>query len=176
MNVRLHHNRNLHALSHLAAIAGFILITCTIARADEKCPWMNDATASDLVGADVSGIFPGSPGDSHSCTFTVRSGRKERTLQITVEVTGNAHAEYLMSLKRSCRSAAQPLSAVGNEAATCSILHRKMVTEEKALGRVRNQVFTISLGTSIRNDPILTPAMLAMKIDAATEQVAGSLF
>jgi hypothetical protein len=176
MNVRLFCNRKLHAAFHLAVIAACFLIACTIAHAEDRCPWMNEATASDLVGADVTGTFAGGPGESHSCTFTERSGREERKLQITVEDTSKAHAEYLTSLKQLCHSEMQPLRGIGNEAVTCSILHRKIVTGERALGRVRNEVFMISLDTSVRNDPILTPAMLVMKIEAATEQVTGSLF
>ena len=43
-------------------------------------------------------------------------------------------------------------------------------------GRVRDQIFVITLSTSSKRDPVLTPAMLEMKIGTAAEQVAGSLF
>ncbi len=175
MNVKLRHDCKLQAY-HLAVLAAFVLSACTIAHSQDTCPWMNEATASDLLGADVNGAVAGGPADSLSCTFTGRTGQGERTLQITVGVASDAHAEYLISLKRSCHSAKQNLNAIGNEAVTCPILHRKLVMGERAVGRVRNEVFFISIGTSIQNDPILTPAMLAMKIDAATEQVAGNLF
>ncbi len=157
-------------------ISAFFLAISAIACAENNCPWMNEATASDIVGVNVVGTYAAGLDKSARCTFAEESGQTGRTLQVIVENASDAHADYLLSLRTFCAIAKEPLMAVGNEAATCSILHRKTVTGERALGRVRNQVFIISLSTSIRNDPILTPGMLAMKIVTAAEQVAGNLF
>lgn len=146
------------------------------ARGENNCPWMNEATASDLVGGDAVGAYGANAGKSATCTFIESVGKASRVLQISVESADDSHADYLSELQAFCRSAPTPLKAIGNEAAICPFTRRRRVTVLRALGRVRNQVFIVALSTSVKGDPILTRAMLEMKIGAAAEQVAGNLF
>jgi len=44
------------------------------------------------------------------------------------------------------------------------------------VGRVRDQIFTITISTTLKNDPILTRDALKARIYTAAEQVAGNLF
>lgn len=147
-----------------------------LAHAENNCPWLNEATASDLVGGDAVGTFVAAKNKPSVCTFTQNDGKVTRTLQITVEIATDPHSSYLSTLQADCRSSSAPLKAIGNEAATCAIDRGKAVMGERVLGRVRDQVFTITLSTSIKDDPVLTPSMLKMKISLAAEQVSGNLF
>ena len=144
--------------------------------AENNCPWMNEATASDLVGAEATGAFVAAKDAPSVCTFTQAGPNGTRTLQIAMAIATDPHGSYVASIKSNCASASVPLQAIGNEAVTCTVDRRKVVVGEKALGRVRDQVFTITLSTSMKGDPILTPAMLKMKIEFAAEQVAGNLY
>ena len=159
------------------ALAFFALLARpAIARAENNCPWLNEATASDLVGGDTVGAFVAAKDKPSVCTFTQNDGKVTRTLQISVEIAADPHGSYLSALQADCRSTSAPLKAIGNEAATCAIDHGKTVMGERVLGRVRDQVFTITISTSMKDDPILTPAMLKMKVSLAAEQVSGNLF
>ncbi len=144
--------------------------------AENNCPWMNEATASDLVGADAVGSFVSAKDAPSVCTFTQTGPNGTRTLQIAMAIATDPHGSYMANIKSNCTSSSVPLKAIGNEAVTCMVDRRKVIVGEKALGRVRDQVFTITLSTSMKDDPILTPAMLKMKIEFAAEQVAGNLY
>ena len=169
------HRRSLFLVA-LVFVVSVLFVRPTIAHAENNCPWLNEATASDLIGGDAVGSFVAAKDKPSVCTFTQNDGKVTRTLQISVEIATDPHGSYLSTLQTDCRSASAPLKAIGNEAATCAIDHGKTVTGERVLGRVRDQVFTITLSTSMKDDPILTPAMLKMKVSLAAEQVSGNLF
>jgi hypothetical protein len=61
-------------------------------RVANNCPWMNEATASDLVGGDAVGTFVVGQGHPSVCTFTQQAGSVTRTLQIAVEIADHPHA------------------------------------------------------------------------------------
>jgi hypothetical protein len=160
----------------LAFLAVVWMAVPTLGRAENSCPWMNEATASDLVGGDVVGAYLVSKGSSSVCTFTQRMGMSTRTLQISVDLAADSHDSFLSIVGAQCGASAAPLQAIGNEAVTCVIDRGKAEMGEQVLGRVRDQVFVIALSTSIKNDPVLTPTALKVKIRSAAEQVAGNLF
>lgn len=146
------------------------------AAAAASCPWLNEATASGLLGADATGVYaPAAAGQPAVCTFTEVNSRSPRTLQIRVETAPDAHAR-LMALNSSCADAASPLAAIGNEAVTCSAAEHRDKPAERAIGRVRDQVFTITLTSSGKQDDVLTRDELQMRIGTAAEQVAGNLY
>jgi hypothetical protein len=58
----------------------------------------------------------------------------------------------------------------------CSFDDRGKLYAERIVGRVRNQVFTITLSTTGRDDPILTREKMKIRILTAAEQVSGNLF
>jgi hypothetical protein len=68
------------------------------------------------------------------------------------------------------------LKAIGNEALICAADDRKAGMGERIVGRVRDQVFTITIASSVKNDPILTRDILKTRIYTAAEQVSGNLF
>jgi hypothetical protein len=158
----------------LIAICAFFVPA--VSSAANNCPWMNEATASDVLGSEGVGAFSAaSPGQPAVCTFDSESEGVRRVLRITVEVTPDASALVALAA-RECGAEAAPLRAIGNEAFVCITDERKGATSVRALGRVRDQYFTILIATSQRNDPVFTPDMLKSKIYAAAEQVAGNLF
>lgn len=157
-------------------LCAMLLLAHSAARAENNCPWMNEATASGLIGEDASGMAVAVPGKPALCTFAEHANKPMRTFQISVETAPDGHNQYLAVLWRACGSAFTPLSAIGNEAATCTRERHGNIIEALAVGRVRDQIFTVTLGTSIKDDMVLTPAMLKMKIDIAAEQVSGNLY
>jgi hypothetical protein len=145
------------------------------ARASNDCPWLNEATASGYLGGDAVGAFKGtSAGGPATCTFTQHGEQVTRTLTITVEIVSNPH-ERFSSIAQSCGAASEPLHAIGNEALSCAMDNRHGASEQ-AVGRVRDQVFSITIHTTAKDDPVLTRDALKSRIYSASEQVAGNLF
>jgi hypothetical protein len=143
--------------------------------ASNDCPWLNEATASGFLGGDAVGAFKdASPGEPANCTFTQRGEQVTRTLTITVEIVPNPYDRF-SSIAQSCGAASEPLHAIGNEALFCAMDNRHGAGEQ-AVGRVRDQVFSITIHTTAKDDPILTRDALKTRIYSASEQVAGNLF
>lgn len=147
------------------------------ARAANTCAWLNEATASGLLGGDAVGEVdqPPAPDQPTVCTFTQMNASGKRTLRITVEIAADPQAR-LASVSQLCGQDAAPIKAIGNEALVCAADDRKSGMGERVVGRVRDQVFTITIASSLKNDPLLNRDMLKMKIYTAAEQVAGNLF
>jgi hypothetical protein len=145
-------------------------------QAKNNCPWINEATASGLLGGPAVGDFAdASAGQPAVCTFTQTGAGFTRTLRITVEVTPDTHAR-LQSAAQACGKSAAPIQAIGNEAAMCALDNRNTGQGELVVGRVRDQLFTITLSTTLKDDPIFTRMALKDKAYTASEQVAGNLF
>ena len=156
---------------------GFALLACmgslpSLARAANRCPWMTEATASGLIGADSVGSYSAAI-DAQPAVCTFIGGA--RSLTVTVEIAKDPHAR-MTALAQQCASAPAPLHAIGNEAVSCEAPLRSREPGARALGRVRDQVFTITLKTRVKEDPILTRDALKARIYTAAEQVAGNLF
>jgi hypothetical protein len=81
---------------------------------------------------------------------------------LTIEVTSG---HDLAPLLGKCTSPAVPLQAIGNEAFACTT-----AKGEEAIGRVRDQMFAI---TVVAGDK---PDVLREKVRKAAEQVAGNLY
>jgi len=158
-----------------------LLAVCLIgvpvgAQAANSCAWINEATASGLLGGEVvSETSEAAAGQPAVCMFTQVTGGVKRTLRVTVEITSVAHTR-LIAIAQSCCSDAQQLKAVGNEALICEEDDREPGISEWVVGRVRDQVFTIRIKSSLKNDPLMTRGILKSKIYTAAEQVAGNLF
>jgi hypothetical protein len=144
--------------------------------AKNNCPWLNEATAGGLLGGDAVGDFTAASASQPAvCTFTQTGANFTRTLRITVEVTPDTHAR-LQTAAQPCGKNAAPMQAIGNEASMCAIESRNAAPSEFVAGRVRDQLFTITFTTTLKDDPILTRPALKEKAYTAAEQVAGNLF
>lgn len=159
------------------ALLGLFCICLPVrAHAKNNCPWLNEATASGLLGGDATGDFTeATTGQPSVCTFTQQADGVTRTLRLTVEVATDPQAR-LTAVVQSCGADAAPLKAIGNSATVCSADERKGPLGERVVGRVRDQVFTITLKTTLKGDPTMTRDMLKAHIYTAAEQIAGNLF
>ena len=153
-----------------------LLYIPAVSNAANKCPWINEATASGLLGGPSEGLYtPGATGQPAACTFTNSNAQVTRTLRVTVELAVDPHAQ-LHTISQTCGPDVIPIKAIGNEAIACTADGRKGAAGERIVGRVRDQVFTILIGTTLKNDPILDRYTLKTNLLTAAEQVSGNLF
>jgi hypothetical protein len=154
----------------------WVLCAAPQAQGANNCPWLNEATASGLLGGDAVGMFTAANGRQPAvCTFTEQTEQGQRILRVTVEVAASPQAR-LADEERACGTNRSPLHAIGNEAIFCEEKGRRERLSDRAVGRVRDQIFTITIGTSVKDDKVLTRDVLSAKIYTASEEVAGSLF
>ncbi|WP_058188557.1 hypothetical protein [Terracidiphilus gabretensis] len=176
----------------LAVVA---LLIPASAHAANNCPWLTEATVGGLLGGNAAGAYTAGPAVTTStsatinpeagptvrmdqpgtCVFTDKEGAATRELTVTMEVSPDAHTK-LAGMMQACGASSQLLQAIGNEAAVCTMdVHKKSVSE-RVVGRVRNQIFTITISTTLKDDPVLNTSSLMTRIYTASEQVAGNLF
>jgi hypothetical protein len=153
-----------------------LLVLPALGWGENKCPWINEATASAILGGEAEGmVSAGGAEHATTCEFKQLGAGFMRTLSVTVEVNQDPHAR-LQTIARSCGGDAAFMKAIGNEALYCSMLDQKDGRGEFVVGRVRDQVFTITIKTTLKDDPVLTREMLIVRIDTSAEQVACNLF
>ena len=157
----------------------FVLVTPlqALCQGNVGCPWLNVATASGVLrSSDNSGTMAAmSQGSKEACTFLYHDATASRELRITTEeVKDTGHA--MSSYKAHCSGAIAPVQAIGNEAVMCAADFRGQAAGEQVIGRVRDQVFTVAISTSARNDPFMSSEELKEKTRNIAEQVAGALF
>ena len=157
-----------------------LLATCLIgpparAMAANNCAWITESTASGLLGGDAVGEVSAATGQPTVCTFTQMDTGVKRILRITVEIAPEPHAR-MEAVAQVCGADQLPIKAIGNEAMVCTADDRKAGPGERVVGRVRDQVFTITISTTLKNDTLLTREALKARIYTAAEQVAGNLF
>lgn len=146
------------------------------ARAENSCPWLNVATASGLLGGDAMGTFTAAAsGRPAMCTFVQKADDGMRELTISVATDADAQMK-LDAMMHGCGATDHPLQAIGNEAGVCTMdtKHRQM--SERVVGRVRDQIFTISFVTTFKNDSELNRDSMMSKSYFAAEEIAGNLF
>ena len=134
--------------------------------AEEKCPWLNAATAAGALGGAVKTSVT-----ETFCEFVRREGSSESALRIEVESMA-APGEFA-SRAAHCGSGAAALKAIGNEAVACTYADKKELMAEQVVGRVRNQVFLVRVSINNRS---VTAGGLREKARKIAEQVAGFLF
>ncbi len=147
-----------------------------VLRAENNCPWMNEATASGLLGASAVGTYTeASAAHPAECSFVQNGDGGSRVLTITVEVTPDAH-DRVGQMMHGCEGGSSPLGAIGNEAALCAVSDRKNRRSGRVIGRVRDQVFSITMTSTLKMDAVLSPQSIPSRISLAAEQVSGNLF
>lgn len=158
------------------AFAVLLALFAVSAHAESNCPWLNEATASGLLGGDAMGTFTAAAsGQPAMCSFVQKTADGMRELTISVLTDADAQMK-LGTMMHDCGAMDHPLQAIGNEAGVCAMdtKHRQM--SERIVGRVRDQVFTISFVTTLKNDSELNRDSMMSKSYTAAEQVAGNLF
>jgi hypothetical protein len=149
-------------------------ILCETCHAESACAWINQATALGILGtSEGSPMAAPAEVNATSCRFTYHGEDGIRELRITVEQVKDPD-QLFNAYKAKCSSSASPLPAIGNKAIVCSA--DKKGNGEEVIGQVRDSIFTITLGTSVKKDPSMPQEVLHEKIRLAAEQVSGNLF
>ena len=158
-------------------LALFVLLAPrpALCQANTGCPWLNVATASGVLRSSESGTMATlSRGSREVCSFIYHDATASRELRITMEQVQDP-SQAMTAYKARCSGASSPLQAIGNEAVTCAA-DTKSQDGEQVIGLVRNQIFTVTITTSARNDPSMSRDELREKTRDIAEQVAGALF
>jgi hypothetical protein len=141
-------------VKHLAPVLAIAF--CLPALAQDRCTWLNAATAAGVLGGQVQMTVT-----AESCEFV----RQETALRIEVAATTAQHAQ--------CGPGAEQLKAIGNEAQACAYQGKPGWIAEQVAGRVRDQAFLVRISTK---DQSVAPKILREKARKVAEQVAGILF
>ena len=164
------------SIRRVCRLAVILLALVEVCHAANNCPGINVATASGLLGGDATGSFSQvSPTQPAVCTFVQTSEGGTRTLRIAVEQTPDFLAR-LDSEYKSCGMDPAPLSSIGNEARICNADAPKKLVAERVVGRVRDQVFTITISSTVKRDFTQNREALKARVSTAAEQISGNLF
>jgi hypothetical protein len=139
-------------MGRLATIAIFL---CAAAAAEGRCPWLNAATASGVLGGSV-----GVSVTSTSCEFS----RAGAVLRIEVTAASAPAAQ--------CGHGAEPLKGIGNQAFACEYKDKPGWIAEQVVGTVRDQAFVVRISATGR----AMGNSLREKTVRIAGQVAGILF
>jgi hypothetical protein len=159
-------------------LALFVLLAPrhALCQANVGCPWLNVATASGVLRSSEGGTMATlSEGSRAACSFVYHDAIASRELRITMEQVQDT-SQAMTAYKARCSGASSPLQAIGNEAATCAADTKGHSDGEQVIGRVRDQIFTVTITTSARNDPSMSRDALRENARNIAEQVAGALF
>jgi hypothetical protein len=129
---------------------------CLPALAEDRCTWLNAATAAGMLGGPVQMTLT-----AESCEFV----HQETSLRIEVGPTSAPHAH--------CGTGAEQVKAIGNEAQACAYQGKPGWIAEQVVGRVRDQAFLVRISTK---DQSTASKILREKVRKVAEQVAGILF
>jgi len=154
---------------------GVALLLPTLSHAQAKCPWLTEPTARGVLGGPVKATIK--LGEKHDgvCEFSRQQGSVLLELRISVEIMTDVSRQFPAYLAQ-CPPKSAPVTAIGNEAVTCSLQDHRDRYVEKVVSRVRDQAFVVTLSSSTANDPSMTPEMRNEKAHLVAEQVAGILF
>ena len=159
-------------MGKIIGLAAILLLT-VVSHAEERCPWLNAATAGGVLGgavkAQVTHTSP-NPEDA-GCLFELRRDDSFSRLTIDVTTMRAARTEFAGWLAK-CGSGSTPLKAIGNEAVACEGADQA-ARWERVVGRVRDRALVIEIKTNERS---ATSDALREKIHGVSEQVAGILF
>ncbi len=114
-------------------------------------------------------------GGKAACNFTYHDATASRELRITVEEVKDAQ-QAMTAYQARCGSRVTPLRAIGNEAVTCAVDSKGKSYGQQVIGVVRDQIFTVTVTTNAKKDPVMPREVLEEKSRNISEQVAGALF
>ena len=144
-------------------------------RAQNKtCTWLNEATASGVIGGAVTMDVQNTADGGGTCVFRSHNRNAVHTLQIDVLISKDARQEMISSESK-CTSPAVPIRGVGNEAVSCTANAHSLMGEQ-IISYVRDQAFVLRISTTDEHDLLLTRDYLQLNTRNIAEQVAGSLF
>ncbi len=156
-------------------LLGLTMLVPEVCHGQEKCPWINEATASGILGGAVTVTVKVPAQATGTCVFSRQQGVVVHQLRISVNLMSDATKQFPSYLAQ-CPPKSSPLRAIGNEAVTCSTPGKAGHYGEMVVGRVRNQAFVVTVSSSLRDDPTMTQQMRREKVSLVSEQVSGILF
>jgi hypothetical protein len=140
-----------------------------------KCPWLNEATAHGILGGDVTLTVKLNDQGTGVCKFSRQQGAATHELRISVDLMTDIPKQFPTHLAQ-CPPKSPAFPATGNEAVLCTTHTKENHYAELVVGRVRNQAFVVSIGSTVQDDPSMTQKMRREKSNQIAEQVAGILF
>lgn len=187
---------NLRALAVAVSVV-WCFLTAT-SQAEVKCPWLNSATASGVLGGEVAmnvkkatepvngkgsgaAMYPDQVRADRfdaTCTFTRQQETGTSLLKIAVTTMADPSAEFA-KLLTGCRGRKLPLRGIGNEAIQCVMEdsgHGGSGEQEQVIARVRDRSFVLTIHREGRTHPASAGGALSDETRNVAEQVAGSLF
>ena len=156
-------------------LLGLTMFVPAVCHGQAKCPWINEATASGILGGAVTVTAKVTDQTTGTCVFSRKKGAVVHQLRISVNLMSDFSKQFPSYLAQ-CQPKSSPLRAIGNEAVICSIQGKAGHYGEIVVGRVRNQAFVVSVSSSVRDDPTMTQEMRREKVSLVSEQVSGILF
>lgn len=163
----------MHTLHTL--LLGLAMFLPTMCHAQTKCRWMNEGTASGILGGPVTLTVNVTDQGDGVCDFSRQHGAAIRHLRISVFSMTDIPKEFPSYLAQ-CPPKSAALRAIGNEAVFCASQGGAAPHAEKVVGRVRAQAFMVDVSSTVKDDPSMTQEMRREKVNLAAELVAGILF
>ncbi len=160
--------------SHTLLLAMAMLVPAAC-HAQAKCPWINEATASGILGGPVSLTAKLNGHGAGVCEFSQLQGAVVHQLRVSVDIMTDIPKQFPAYLAQ-CPPKSAPLRAIGNEAVMCTIQGKGEPSSEKVVGRVRDRAFVVSVSSNVQDDPSMTQGTRREKANLVAEQVAGILF
>jgi len=156
-------------------LLGLVLLLPTISHAQAKCPWLTEPTARGVLGGPVKTTVTLTEKHEGVCEFSRHQGSTLLQLRISVEIMTDIPRQFSAYLAQ-CPPKSAPVTAIGNQAISCSLQDQGDRYAEKIVSRVRDQAFVVTLSSGTENDASMTPQMRSEKAHLVAEQVAGILF
>jgi hypothetical protein len=156
-------------------LLGLAILVPSVCPGQAKCPWINEATARGILIGPVTLTAKVSDRGDGVCEFSRQQGAAVYQLRVSVNIMTDIPKQFPTYLAQCLPNSAR-LRAVGNEAVMCSTRGTGDQSAEKVVGRVRDQVFVVSVSSSVQDDPSMTQEMRRRKANLVAEQVAGILF
>jgi hypothetical protein len=156
-------------------LLSMVLLVPALSHAQAKCPWLTEPTARGVLGGPVKATIKLTEKQGGICEFSREQGSMLLELRISVEVMTDIPKQFPAYLAQ-CPPKSTPVTAIGNEAVTCSSQNHGDKYVDKVVSRVRDQAFVVTLSSSAQNDASMTPEMRTEKAHLVAEQVAGILF
>lgn len=156
-----------------AGVFSLLAMTCS---AQNTCPWLNPATASRVLGGSASTVVNNTGASTGVCVFRLQNGNASDSLRIVVTkaIKPENAGKEMLPYESKCTSNGSPLKGVGNEAVLC-VSDTEKLSGELVVGRVRDNIFTVTIYSSTGNDSAARDA-LADNAEEIAKQVAGILF
>jgi hypothetical protein len=165
-----------HGICMWITVAAFSLLSSPCG-AQSTCPWLNAATASGVLGGAATVEVNNTANGTGTCVFRFHDQSQNNTLRIAVIKADRPESagKEMMPYESKCTSSGLALKGVGNEAILCASDVNKS-TGELVVGRVRDNIFTVTIIAGAGNDPAITNDDLVDKAQEIAKQVAGILF